>query len=274
MKRIGFILLAMIAIAFLAPASMAQSTQTVNFKGYVYSGALPVDGAQVQIYTWDGQHMGTSPMATTSSGSIGGVAGAFEFKNVPYDPSKTFNWVVGANKGGSQAHAMVYILPPGSAGQMPKVEPIILDLNMWDWKTDLTGMVQSGNLAENALPIAGTSISIYPVDNGTIGTTAVATATSDGSGQFEIQNVLNYGQYQAVGITKDNHVAKTNFTAYKQETHINLVMTDIILATVNPTARPTKNAGGSGGFFGLPGFEAVLALIALSGAALLVIRKR
>ncbi len=268
MKRIAFVLMAILVIALLAPACMAQSSQQLTIKGYVYNGGLPADGARVQIYTWDGERMGTSPQKTTTTQSIDGVAGAFEFKNVPYDPSKTFQYVIQAEKDGKQAHAMVYTVPPQKAGQAPKVETIILDLNMWDWKSTLTGMVQSGNLAENALPIVGATVNVYPVKNGTVSTTAAVTATTDGTGQFNIPNALDYGQYQAVALTKDNHVAKTNFTAYKQETNINLVMTDIILATPTPT--PTRKPSGSsgGGFFGLPGFEAVLALAALSGAAL------
>ncbi|AFC99596.1 hypothetical protein Mtc_0835 [Methanocella conradii HZ254] len=272
-KRIGFILMAIMLIALMAPACMAQSAQTVvNVKGYVYKGALPVDGAKVQIYSWDGEKMGTSPMSTTVSATIDGLSGAFEFKNVPYDPSKTFNWVVQAEKDGAQAHAMVYIVPPQQAGEAPKAEPIVLDLGMWDWKTDLRGMVQSGNLATNALPISDATVKIYARDaNGTVGTTPVATAITDASGQFDIPNVLGYGQYQAVAITKDNHVARTNFTAYQQETHVNLVMTDIILATPTPTAKPGGST--SGGFFGLPGFEAVLALAALSGTSLFLRRR-
>ncbi len=271
-KRIGFILMAITLIALMAPACMAQSSQTVTVKGTVYNGALPVDGAKVQIYSWDGEKMGTSPMSTTVTAPINGVSGSFEFKNVPYDPSKTFNWVVQAEKDGVQAHAMVYIVPPQQAGDEPKVEPIVLDLRMWDWKTDLTGMVQSGNLAINALPIKDATVKIYAIDaNGTVGTTPLAIASTDASGQFHIANILGYGRYQAVAVTKDNHVAITNFTAYQQETHINLVMTDVILATPTPTAKPGQ--GTSGGLFGLPGFEAALALIAISGAALLIRRR-
>ena len=278
MKRIGFILLAIIVIALLLPAlGTAQSAQTVTVTGTVYTGALPVNGAKVQIYSWDGTSMGTAPQATTYTQVINNVPGSFEFDNVPYDPAKTFNWVVQAQSDEGAAHAMVYALPADATHPLPAVQPIILDLKMWDWKTDLTGMVQSGNMAQQGIGIPNANVTIYTMDhNGTVGTTPVATTMTGGDGQFEIQNILDYGQYQAVinAVVNNNHyVDKINFTAYQQQTPILATMTQVILTTPTPTPKPTTSTGGSGGFFGIPGFEAILALAAIGGAALFLNRK-
>jgi PGF-CTERM protein len=278
-KRIGLILLAILVIALLLPAlGTAQSAQTVTVTGTVYTGALPVNGAKVQIYSWDGTSMGTAPQSTTYTQVINGVAGSFEFDNVPYDPSKTFNWVVQAQNDMGAAHAMVYVLPSDATHPLPAVQPIILDLKMWDWKTDLTGMVQSGNMAQQGIAIPNANVSIYTRDsNGTIGQTPVATTMTGSDGQFDIKNILDYGQYQAVvnAVINNNHyVNKINFTAYQQQTPILATMTQIILATPTPTPTPSANKPGSGGgLFGIPGFEAILALAAIGGAALVLRRK-
>lgn len=278
MKRIGFILLAIMAIAFLVPAlSMAQSTQTVDITGNVYNGAIAVNGVKVQIYNWDGKNMGTSPDATTMTQTINGRQGSFEFKSVPYDSSKTYQYVIQAQSDLGTAHALVYILPPDNAHPAPEVlEPINLDMKMWDWKTDLTGMVQTGNMGQDAVPIPGATVTIYSRDNGTVGTTPLATATTDSTGQFEIKNVLSYGQYEAAvaAVVNNNHYSDTvDFTAYQQETNILSTMTHVIIVTATPTTTPSGGSNGGNGFMGMPGFEVVLALVALGGVALYMRKK-
>lgn len=273
MKRIGFVLLAILAIAFLAPACMAQSMQTVNVNGYVYSGALPIDGAKVQIYSWDGKNMGNAPLKTvTTSDGSSGIKGSFVLKNVPYDSSKAFNYVVKAEKDDRTAYALVHIVPPEKAGETPKAEPIVMDLAMDSWVTDLTGIVQSGNLLANAIGVQNANVTIFE-RNQTTGEplpTAKAAITTNSLGKFEVKE-LPYGLYQAVvtaALNDKNYIEKVNFTVYQQETNVNVIMSGVILATATPTATAKPSTGGGGGFFGLPGFEAVLALAALSGAAL------
>lgn len=279
MKRIGFILIAIAAIAILAPVCTAQSTQYVNVDGCVYSGALPVDGAKVQIYSWDGKDMGNAPLrtVTTSDGSDGSIVGSFTLKNVPYDPGKVFSYAIKVEKGGREAYALVHIVPPVTSSETPKAEPIIMDLSMESWMTDLTGMVQSGNLLQDALGIQKADVTIYERDQttGALSSSPVASATTDSSGKFEVRD-LPYGLYQAVvkaTVNNKNYMEKVNFTVYQQETHINVIMTQIMLATPTPTSKPGGSSGTSSGFFGIPGFEAVLALVAIGGTALLFRRK-
>ena len=278
-KRIGLIIVAMMAImaiAFLTPACMAQSVQTVNINGYVYSGALPMGGVKVQIFSWDGKNMGNAPLKTVTTNDGAHGTGSFSFNNVPYDSSKTFNYVVEAESQDRNAFALVHIVPPASSTEAPKVEPIVMDLAMDSWVTDLTGTVQSGNLLANAIGVQNANITIYARNesDGSVLPGAKANAVTDSNGKFEIQN-LPYGLYEAVvtaNVNNNNYQEKVDFTAYQQETHINAIMSQILLSTPTPTPVPNK-PGGNGGLFGIPGFEAVLALVALSGAAL-VLRKR
>jgi flagellar hook assembly protein FlgD len=284
-KRIGFVLIAIVAMALLVPAmGTAQNTIPLDITGNVYKGALPVDGATVQIYSWNGQSMGSSPLATTYSGLVNNVDGSFEFASVPYDPTQAnpFEYVIVAQNNGAQAHAMVYVLAPENANESYEVEHVNLDLSMWDWKTDLTGIVQSGNLNPDGSGIANANIEIYPMDqNGTVSQTAAASTTTGSNGQFEIQSILNYGQYQAVvtaSYNGGNYITKANFTAYEQETLLDIPMTGLSIKA-SPTATPPAHSGSNGGvaksgFFGLPGFESILGLIAIAGVAALLIRKR
>jgi len=273
-KRIGFVLMAILAIAFIMPAGMAQSMQTVNINGYVYSGALPMDGAKVQIYSWDGKNMGNAPLKTvTTSDGSSGIKGSFLFKNVPYDSSKSFNYVVKAEKDDKTAYSLVYVVPPEKAGETPKVEAIFMDLSMDSWMTDLTGTVHSGNLLANAIGVPNANVTIYE-RNQTSGELlpAKVTTVTDPLGKLHVKD-LPYGMYQVevkALVNNKNYLEKVNFSVYQQETNINVIMSGITYATPTPT--PIPGPSGKGGS-GLPGFEAILALAALTGTAIFL-RKR
>lgn len=282
-KRIGFVLIAIMAMALVVPAlGTAQSAMVpLTVTGYVYNGALPVNGATVQIYSWNGQVMGTSPLATTYTNTNNGIGGYFEFDSVPYYPSQAqpFEYVIEAQNNGAQAHAMIDVVAPENANESYDVQPLILDLSMWDWTTDLTGIVQSGNLNPDASGIPNANIQIYQVDaNGTVSHTATASTTTGSTGQFQIENALKYGDYQAVvtaAYDGNNYINTANFTVYEQDTQLNIPMTGISIKA-SPTPTPPAPHSGStktGGFLGMPGFESLLALAAIGGAALLI-RKR
>jgi len=277
-KRIGLILMAIVVIAFLMPVhGMAQqATQTVTVNGCVYSGALPIENAKVQLYSWDGKKIGDLLKTTTTSDGTNGPKGSFSFNivltSMYYDPGRAFNYAIKAVKNDGTAYALVHIVPPEAVGQKIIAEPIYLDLAMDSWVTDLTGTVQSGNLLANAIGVPNANVTIYERNQTTgepLPTAKTATVTG-ANGKFEVTD-LPYGLYQAqvtALVNNKNYIEKVNFTVYQQETHIDVIMSGIILTTATPAPSGKPTAGGGGGFFGIPGFEVVLALAALSGAAL------
>jgi len=207
-------------------------------------------GAKVQLYSWDGKNMGNSPLktVTTKDGSTG--TGSFSFTNVPYDSSKTFNYVVKAELNDRTAYALVHIVPPKTAGETAKAEAVVLDLAMDSWVTDLTGTVQSGNLLDRAIGVQGANVTIYERNqtDGTVLPGVKATAVTDMNGKVEIKN-LPYGLYEAVvtaTVSGKNYQEKVDFTAYQQETHINAIMSQLMLATPTPRRRPSPAAAAAG----------------------------
>ena len=278
MKWIGIILMAIIAIAFIIPQTVAAQVvgiQTVTVSGGVYSGALPISGAKVQLLTWDGKTMGQSiKTATTSDGSVN-PKGYFQFNNVPFDTNKSFNYVIEASKDDATAFAMVHVVPIEEAGQKAIAEPVYLDFGMDSWVSDVTGTVQSANIKPLGL-VQGATVTLYVIDQTTNKTAKVEGAafanptTTNELGAYEFKD-LPYGFYK-VDVVKNNYIQSTTFTVYQQETHVNTIISGLIMQ-ITATARPGEKPG-SGLPFGIPGFEAAAMLVAFVGAAYFVSRRK
>lgn len=273
-KWINIILMAIVAIAFIIPAqgvaAQVVGVQTVTITGAVYSGALPMSGAKVQLMTWDGKSMGVPLKTTTTSDGSVNPKGYFQFKGVPYDASKPFNYVVMASKDDATAYAMVHIVAPVKAGQQPLAEPIFLDFDMDSWVSDVVGTVQSGNIVP-VVPVQGAQVTLYSVDQTTNQTTKVEGITNpvstDELGHFRFPGLM-YGFYK-VDVVKDNKGSSQAFTVYQQETNVNVIIRDLIL-TVKPSTKPGNQTGG---WLPIPGFEALAMLVAFAGAAFVVSRR-
>ncbi len=278
MKWTGIILTAIVAIAFIIPAQTVAAqvvgVQTVTVSGAVYSGALAISGAKVQLLSWDGSSMGQAiKTATTSDGTVN-PKGYFQFNNVPYSSTKGFSYVIMASKDDMTAYAMVHVVPATTAGQKAIAEPVYLDFGMDSWVSDVTGMVQSGNI-DPMVPVQGAQVTLYSIDQSTNQTFKVEGSfanptTTDQLGHYEFKD-LPYGFYK-VDVMKDNKGTSTTFTVYQQETHVNSIITSLIVK-VTPTPKPGQNTGGWLPF-GISGFEAFAMLAAFAGAAYFVSRRK
>jgi PGF-CTERM protein len=276
-KWIGIILMAIVAIAFIIPQTVAAQVvgiQTVTVSGAVYSGALPISGAKVSLLTWDGKTMGQAiKTGTTSDGSVN-PKGYFQFNNVPFDTNKSFNYVIEAEKDDATAFAMVHVVAVEAAGQKAIAEPIYLDFGMDSWVSDLTGTVQSANIEPLGL-VQGATVTLYAVDPSTGQTAKVEgsftnPATTDARGGYEFTN-LPYGFYK-VDVVKNNYIESTTFTVFQQETHVNTIISGLIMQ-ITPTPIPGQKPS-SGLPFGIPGFGVAAMLIAFVGAAYFVSRRK
>jgi PGF-CTERM protein len=277
-KWIGIILMAIVAIAFIIPQTVAAQQvvgiQTVTVSGAVYSGALPISGAKVQLLTWDGTTMGQAiKTATTSDGSVN-PKGYFQFNNVPFDANKSFNYVIEASKDDATAFAMVHVVAAEAAGQKAISEPVYLDFGMDSWVSDVTGTVQSANIKPLGL-VQGATVTLYVVDQTTNQSSKVEgsfsnPATTNELGAYEF-NDLPYGFYK-VDVVKNNYIQSTYFTVYQQETHVNTIISGLIMQ-ITPTPAPGQSSG-SGLPFGIPGFGVAAMLVAFVGAAYFVSRRK
>ena len=246
-KWIGIILMAIVAIAFIIPQTVAAQVvgiQTVTVSGAVYSGALPISGAKVSLLTWDGKTMGQAiKTATTSDGSVN-PKGYFQFNNVPFDSNKTFNYVIEATKDDATAFAMVHVVAAEAIGQKAIAEPVYLDFGMDSWVSDVTGTVQSANIEPLGL-VQGATVTLYTVDQTTNQTAKVEGSfsnptTTDARGGYEFKD-LPYGFYK-VDVVKNNYIQSTTFTVYQQETHVNTIISGLIMQ-ITPTPKPGQKLG-------------------------------
>ena len=134
---------------------------------------------------------------------------------------------------------MVHVVAPEALGQKAIAEPIYLDFGMDSWVSDVTGTVQSANIEPLGL-VQGATVTLYAIDT-TTGQTAKVEgafsnpATTDAKGGYEFKD-LPYGTYK-VDVVKNNYIQSSTFTVYQQETHVNTIISGLIMQ-ITPTPSP------------------------------------
>ncbi|HEY3422802.1 MAG TPA: hypothetical protein VGK13_06545, partial [Methanocellaceae archaeon] len=169
-----------------------------------------------------------------------------------------------------------HVVAAEDVGQKAIAEPIFLDFGMDSWVSDVTGTVQSGNIKPVAGLVQGATVTLYAIDPTTNQAAKVAgsfanPATTDARGGYEFKD-LPYGSYK-VDVNKDNYIASSTFTVFQQETHVNTIISGLIMQ-ITPTPKPGQPTGGSSLPFGIPGFGAAAMLVAFVGAAYFVSRRK
>lgn len=272
-RYIRLVIIACVLFALIAPLEViAQSSPYyADVKGTVYSQAFRANGAKVTLYTYD-------PVARVQLDAQASVytdsTGTFDFTNVVFKPDKgQFQYIVRADKGSSSALALVYALPP-TANDSAYVATINMDLSVPSMYSETTVTVWSTQgkttTHTNLDPVPGVKLTLYSVDlSGSNRTQIGTTVTTDYNGQHVFSG-LPYGMY-VVRAENGGQYGEQSFAAYQQITSTSL-SANLPIPSVSPTPKPgATTAPGenpSGGFLGIPGFEAVAALIALLGAAL------
>ena len=283
MKLTRLILVACVFFALIVPLqASAQSTGMYfeNIQGKVYNKAFPASGAKVTLYSYDGKKPGSEYSSLTTTGD-----GTFNFRNVVFDPSDPVSYIIKAERDGNTAWALVLYYPPGVGPDQPaEVQWINIDVasdvppmrgqtTVTVWSTVGQGLPVGENLAR----VLGATVSLYNVDPVTGNLTQVSfasTPTTGSDGQYTFQ-ALPYGKYY-LRAEKSGKYGDQYFWVTQQENALNVISNiDVPKATPTPNAGPGGNtsATGNGGFLGIPGFEAVIALIALAGAVLYLRRE-
>lgn len=280
-KWIRLTIIACILFALIVPlqATAQSSMYFDNVKGKVYNKAFAASGAKVTLYTYDGKKPG-EVQGTITTGSDG----TFTFRNVMFDPAKPVSYIVKAERDGNSAFALVLYYPPGAGADEPaEVQWINIDIasdvpamrgdaTVTVWSTVGTGLPVGENLAR----VLGASISLYSVDTTTGNLTPInfgSTPTTDSEGQYRFP-ALPYGKY-FIRAEKSGKYGNQYFWVTQQENALNVISDiDVPKATPKPCPVPVPSSTPSGGFgLPIPGFEAILALIAFAGAIVLYMRR-
>jgi len=273
-KWIRLILTACILFALIVPlqASAQSGMYFSDIKGKIYNKAFPAAGTKVTLYSWDGKKPGSEYSSLTT-----GSDGTFTFRNVVFDPDKPVSYIVKADREGSTAWAMVLYYPPGQGPDQPAEVPYINidvasdvpgmrgDTTVSVWSTVGTGLPVGENLAR----VLGAQLSLYSVDTTSGNLTPVSfssTPSTDSDGKYTF-NALPYGKYY-LRAEKSAKYGGQNFWVTQQENTVNIV-SDIDV----PKATPTPKTGPDTTAVPTPGFEAIVALVALAGAVLFLRRE-
>lgn len=240
MKRLLYILIAALAICLCLPGVSLAQSGTVTIGGSVFQGGnLPAYGATVQLYTWDGSNMGTTPLATARTDENG----RFSFGEQTVDLSTPFPYAVKASVDQFSGYALVYVTQ--SAGSQRLVAaPISIDISSPSGTGKLTGHVQSGSSIPVGEAIPNATVTLYRKgSSGAVTKVGGITnpVTTDSKGKFEFA-ALPYGLY-AIEATKGTMGNSVNTTIYQQESKVTVKLTDTgipyspIVATIaTPTA--------------------------------------
>jgi transforming growth factor-beta-induced protein len=122
------------------------------------------------------------------------------------------------------------------------------------------------NLANNTTALR--RVLLYHVVPGTLLSNDIK-----GNGTFTTANGLSLPySVTSIAVTVDNaSITKTDINATNGVIH---VIDSVMIPPTNATAAATASATAAGGFFGLPGFEALYAVVGLLAVAYLVMRRR
>jgi PGF-CTERM protein len=259
------IIIACVLFALLVPLQAFAQTGKyyADIKGTVYSQAFRQPNVKVTLWTMDP----TSHVQDTQVGQAvyTDSRGDFVFPYVAFDRSSQFQFMVRADKGSTSAIAWVYAL--GDEGDLPAyVSPINLDLSTPSGNSEVTVTVWSteGTVTRNSnlVPVPGAKLTLYSTDPASGNKTVVIdNKYTDSNGQYVFN--VPYGTY-VVRAEKSDFYNQQPFVANQQATATSLSTNMPV-----PSATPTPSAGPtSGPNTPTPGFEAVVALIALLGGAL------
>lgn len=264
MKITRLIIIACVLFALIAPLqALAQTGKYYgDIKGTVYSQAFRQPGVKVTLWTMDPvSHVQDTqvgqPVTTDSKGE-------FSFPYVVFDTGKQFQYMVRADKGSDSAFAWVYALP--AEPDIPVyVAPLNLDLSVPSTTSEATITVWStegkATTYSNLVPVPGVKLTLYSVDTAGNRTTLFENKVTNGNGQYIFN--IPYGMY-VVRAEKSGMYGEQSFAVYQQVTSTSL-STNLPVPTATPTPVPTATPAPTSS---TPGFEAVLALIALLGGAL------
>jgi Cna protein B-type domain. len=259
------VIVACVLFALVAPLqAFAQSEKFYgDVEGTVFSQILKIPGATVTLYTLSSGGVQSENIHTTYTDSNG----FFAFKDVAFDSDKQFQYMVRAEKGNDYSIAWVYALPPDPTSNDSKLAyvPVLsLDLSTPSRNSDLTVTVWSteGQTTEysNLETVPGAKLTLYSLDANGNRTMLIDNKITDSNGKYVFN--VPYGMYAVSAEKSGSYGEQKSFPVF-QQTSTATVITNLPVPTAIPTTVPTATPGTT-----TPGFEAIVALIALLGGVL------
>lgn len=252
-------------VALVAPLqAFAQSEKFYgDVEGTVFSQILRIPGATVTLYTLSNGVQSDSIHTTYTDSN-----GFFAFKDVAFDSDKQFQYMVRAEKGNDYAIAWVYALPgdpTSNDSKLAYVPALSIDISTPSRNSDLTVTVWSteGKTTEysNLETVPGAKLTLYSLDANGNRTLLIDNKITDSNGKYVFN--VPYGMYAVSAEKSGSYGEQKSFPVF-QQTSTATVITNLPVPTATPTTVPTATPGSTG----TPGFEAIVAMIALIGGAL------